>query len=80
MPRFHLEAAVFGLAWATLAIGGGLAGGWRAGAALSVGLLLIIMPVSAFVLTRTDSFAAERTARWSILTAAALGLLLWLKA
>jgi hypothetical protein len=79
MPRLHLEALLFCLVWATLAIGAGLVAGWQAGAVLSVGLLLIIMPASSLVLTRTDSFAAERTVRWAILAVAALLLMIWLR-
>lgn len=77
MPRLHIEAAIFGLAWALLAIGAGLAAGWQVGAILSVGLLIVIMPTSTLVLTRTDSFGAERTVRWGILAAAAVAFLLW---
>jgi hypothetical protein len=79
MPRLHLEALLFCLVWAALAIGAGLVAGWQAGAALSVGLLLIIMPTSSLVLARTDSFGTERTVRWTILAVAALLLMIWLR-
>lgn len=79
MPRLHIEPLLFCVAWAALAIGGSLVAGWQAGAVLSVGLLLIIMPTSSLVLTRTDSFQVERTVRWTILAVAALALLLWLR-
>ena len=79
MPRLHIEPLLFCVAWAALAIGGGLVAGWQAGAVLSVGLLLIIMPTSSLVLTRTDSFQVERAVRWTILAVATLALLLWLR-
>ena len=74
MPRLDAEALLFGLAWAALAVAGGLLIDWIAGALLSAGLLLVILPASALTLTRTDSFRAERLVRWGILLAAALGL------
>ena len=80
MPRLHVEALIFCCAWAALALGGGLLAGWQAGAALSVGLLLVIMPTSTLVLTRTDSFAIERWVRWGILVVAGFALLAYLKA
>ena len=78
MPRLHAEALIFCLAWAALALTGGLLLGWQAGAILSVGLMLVIMPTSNLVLTRTDSFSIERTIRWAILATAAAGLLAYL--
>jgi hypothetical protein len=39
---------------------------------LSVGLFLLVMPSSAFILVRTGNFSAERTLRWGLLAAAAL--------
>ncbi len=80
MPRLHAEALFFCIVWAALALSAGLLVDWLAGVLLSVGLLLIIMPVSSFVLTRTDSFQTERIARWGILASAALGLLAYLNA
>jgi hypothetical protein len=72
MPRLYPEALAFCLAWAALAIYGGLEMGWKAGAALTLGLFIIIMPASAFILSRTGSFSIERGVRWGILAAAAL--------
>ena len=80
MPRLHAEALVFCFAWAALALAAGLIAGWKWGAGLSVGLMLVIMPVSTLVLTRTESFRAERLARWGILAVAALGFALWVRA
>ena len=78
MPRLHLEALIFCVVWAMLALIGGLLLGWQAGAVLSVGLMLVIMPTSSLVLSRTDSFPIERLVRWGILATAAAGLLAYL--
>ncbi|HYJ82020.1 MAG TPA: hypothetical protein VEW26_04140 [Allosphingosinicella sp.] len=75
MPRLYPEALLFCVLWAALAIWGGLELGWKAGAALTLGLFIIIMPTSALILSRTGSFALERAVRWGILAAAALILL-----
>jgi len=77
MPRLYAEPLIFGLAWAGLALAAGLMAGWKAGAALSVGLMLVIMPVSSLVLTRVESFQVERLVRWGILAVAALAFALW---
>ena len=71
MPRLHIEAALFCLAWALLALAGWNWLGLKAGLILSVGLFLIIMPTSALTLSRTGSFALERGVRWGILAVAA---------
>ncbi|WP_129792048.1 hypothetical protein [Sphingosinicella sp. CPCC 101087] len=76
MPQLRAEPVIFGLAWAALAVAAALTAGWIAGAALSVGLMLVIMPVSSLVLTRAESFRAERLARWGILAVAALAFAL----
>jgi hypothetical protein len=44
--------------------------GWLAGVLLSMGLLAILGPTSAAIISRTDDFNLERTVRWSILIAA----------
>ena len=75
MPKLYPEALAFCVAWAALAIYGGLELGWKAGAVLTLGLFIIIMPTSALILSRTGSFAIERGVRWGILAVAALGLL-----
>ena len=80
MPKLHAEPLLFCAAWAALAIAGGLAAGWMAGVVLSIGLLLIVMPLSSVILTRTENFSAERTLRWGVLACAAVGLLIWLHA
>lgn len=72
MPRLYPEALLFCVLWAALAIYGGLELGWKAGAALTLGLFILIMPVSALILSRTGNFALERGVRWGILVAAAI--------
>jgi hypothetical protein len=72
MPALHVEALIFSLCWAALAIFGGIQAGWLIGAALSVGLLAVIMPTSSLILSRTENFRLERQARWGILLTAAL--------
>ena len=79
MPRLHAEPLIFCLAWAGLALIAGALAGWKAGAALSVGLMLVIMPVSNLILTRAESFQAERLVRWGILAVAAAGFALWVR-
>ena len=78
MPRLYPEALAYCILWAGLAVAGFVLAGWQAGALLSVGLFLIVMPSSALILSRTGSFAAERTVRWGILAAAALLLMAFL--
>lgn len=75
MPRIYPEALAFCAAWAALAIWGGLELGWKAGAALTLGLFILIMPTSAAILSRTGSFKLERGVRWGILAAAAVVLI-----
>ncbi|MEA3052045.1 MAG: hypothetical protein QOG72_948 [Sphingomonadales bacterium] len=75
MPKLYPEALLFCILWAALAIYGGLELGWKAGAALTLGLFILIMPTSALILSRTGSFRLERWVRWVILVVAALILL-----
>jgi len=75
MPRLYPEALLFCAIWAALAIWGGLELGWKAGAALTLGLFILIMPVSALILSRSGSFKLERGVRWAILAIAALAFL-----
>ncbi|HEX8124381.1 MAG TPA: hypothetical protein VF548_02245 [Allosphingosinicella sp.] len=75
MPRLYPEALAFCLLWAALALYGGLELGWKAGAALTLGLFILIMPTSAIILSRTGSFKLERGVRWAILTVAAAVML-----
>ncbi|HYD37643.1 MAG TPA: hypothetical protein VEA60_08515 [Allosphingosinicella sp.] len=75
MPRLYPEALLFCAIWAALAVWGGLELGWKAGAALTLGLFILIMPTSAMILSRTGSFRLERGVRWGILAVAAAALL-----
>lgn len=75
MPKLYPEALLYCVLWAALAIYGGLELGWKAGAALTLGLFILIMPTSAMILSRTGSFKLERGVRWGILAAAAVVLL-----
>ena len=78
MPRFHAEAFIFCLAWAALAVLAFIRAGYLAGSIMSVGLLILIMPVSSLVLDRTGDLARERQVRWGLLLLASLGLALYL--
>jgi hypothetical protein len=78
MPKLHAEALVFCLAWAALAVLAFLRAGYLAGAIMSVGLLVLIMPVSSLILDKTGDLAKERLGRWGILVLAALGLAAYL--
>ncbi len=75
MRRFNLDAFLYCLAWAGLAILGWRVGGMRVGILLSAGLFVIVMPASAIILSRTGSFGKERAVRWGILAIAAVALL-----
>ena len=78
MPKLHAEALIFCLAWAALAVFAFLRAGYVVGSVMSVGLLILIMPVSSLILDRTGDFAKERLGRWSILALASFGLALYL--
>ncbi|HEX8641768.1 MAG TPA: hypothetical protein VF704_11525 [Allosphingosinicella sp.] len=80
MPRFHAEALLFCLAWAALAIAGGLYAGLWVGVLLSLGLLVLISASSMQVLAQTEDLTLERQVRWGILIVAAMGLLVYLNA
>jgi hypothetical protein len=75
MPRLYPEALLFCAVWAGLAIYGGLELGSKAGAVLTLGLFILIMPTSAVILSRTGSFTVERAGRWALLTVAAAVLI-----
>jgi hypothetical protein len=72
MPKLYPEALLFCILWAALAFFGLSRIGWQAGAALTLGLFVILMPASAITLSKTGNFAVERGVRWSILIIAAL--------
>jgi hypothetical protein len=74
MPKLNVDALIFALTWAGLAVYGGVTSGYMAGAALSAGLLLIIMSTSSYILSKTENLTLERQVRWGILALAALVL------
>jgi hypothetical protein len=78
MPSFNLDALLFALAWAVLAIVGAARSGWVLGIALLVALMLIVMPVSALVISRSGDLARERQIRWALFAAAVV--VTWLAA
>ena len=78
--QINAEALVFGIAWAALAVAAGIFAGWTAGAVLSVGMLLLIMPASSLILSRTGNFTTERQVRWAILAFGAIALIVYLEA
>ncbi len=75
MPTLNLDALAFAVAWAILAITAGLIGGFYMGAGLALALIVVVMPLSAFILSKTSDFTLERKARWGMFGAAALGLI-----
>ena len=78
MPKIYPEPLLFCLAWAALAIAAGTMASIWMGLLFSAGLALILMPLTATVLTKTGDFALERQVRWGLLVVAALGLAIWL--
>jgi len=79
MPKLHLEPLIFCLCWILLAVAASVLGSTWAGLAIGLGLLLILMPTSAFILTRYEDEKLERQVRWGILVIAGLVLAIWLK-
>ena len=72
MSKVYPEALLFCILWAALAFFGWSRVGWQAAAALTLGLYVIIIPGSAYTLSRTGHFAIERGVRWSVLIVAGL--------
>ena len=79
MSKLRLEPLTFCLCWIRLAVAASVLGGTWAGLAVALGLLLILMPSSAFILSRYEDEKLERQVRWGILVIAALLLAIWLK-
>jgi len=79
MPRFALEPLIFCLCWVGLAVVASVLGTVWAGLAIGLGLLLVFMPTSAFILTRYEDEKLERQVRWGILVIAGLLLAIWLR-
>jgi hypothetical protein len=78
MPRFALEPFLFCLCWALLAIIASVLGTIWSGLAVALGLLLVLMPTSTFILTRYEDEKLERQVRWGILVIAGLLFAIWL--
>jgi hypothetical protein len=78
MPKLHAEPLLFCLAWAALATWGGMTSIWI-GVLLSGGLAIVLMPVSATIISKREDPALERQVRWGVLLLAAFGLLLYLR-
>ena len=79
MPRIYPEPLLFCLVWAAIAIAAGIMASVWMGILFSAGLALVLMPLSATIITRTENLALERQVRWGLLVIAALGLAIWLK-
>ena len=79
MPKLYPEPLLFCLAWAALAITAGIMASIWMGILFSAGLALILMPLSATIITKTENLALERQARWGLLVLATLALAVWLK-
>lgn len=77
MPRLYPEPLLFCLAWAALAIWGGMTSIWL-GLLLSGGLAVVLMPLSATIISKREDPALERQVRWGLLVLAALALFAWL--
>jgi predicted PurR-regulated permease PerM len=78
MPRLYSEPLLFCLAWAALAIAAGFMASVWTGILFSGGLALILMPLTATIVSKTGDFALERQVRWGLLVLAALALTIWL--
>jgi uncharacterized protein (DUF58 family) len=79
MPKIYPEPLLFCLAWAALAITAGVMASIWMGILFSAGLALVLMPLTAAVVSKTGDFSLERQVRWGLLVVAALGLAVWLK-
>ena len=74
MPRLHAEPLIFCLAWGGLAFAAAMMASIWAGILFSAGLAIVLMPLSATILSKTGNFALERQVRWGLLVLAALAL------
>lgn len=79
MSIFRLEPLLFCLCWAGLAVVASVIGGTWAGLAVALGLLLVLMPSSAFILSRYEDEKLERQVRWGLWVIAALLFAVWMK-
>ena len=60
MSKLRLEPLTFCLCWIALAVAASLLGGTWAGLAVALGLLLVLMPTSAFILSRYEDGGSWR--------------------
>jgi hypothetical protein len=78
MPKLHAEPLIFCLAWAALAIAAAAMASIWTGILFSAGLAIVLMPLSATIISKTENLALERQIRWGLLVLAALALSAWL--
>lgn len=71
MPRLQAEPLIFCLAWAALAIAAATMASLWTGILFSAGFAVVLMPLSATIIARTENLALERQVRWGLLLAAA---------
>ena len=74
MPRLQAEPLIFCLAWAALAIAAAVMASLWTGILFSAGFAIILMPLSATIIAKTENLALERQVRWGLLALAALAL------
>jgi hypothetical protein len=79
MSRLHPEPLIFCLAWAALAFAAAITVSIWVGILFSVGLTIVLMPLSATIVSKTGNFALERQVRWGLLAAAAAALMIWIR-
>ena len=79
MPKLRLEPLTFCFCWILLAVAASVYGGTWAGLAVALGLLLVLMPTSAIILSKYEDEILERQVRWGLLVIAGLLLALWLR-
>lgn len=79
MSRLRLDPLLFCLCWALLAVAASVYGGTWAGLAVALGLLLVLMPTSAIILSKYEDETLERQVRWGLLVIAGLLLAVYLQ-
>jgi hypothetical protein len=79
MPRLHAEPLIFCLAWAALAVAAAIMASLWTGILFSAGMAIVLMPLSATIVSKTGNLALERQVRWGLLllAAAALAIGVW---
>ena len=80
MAKLHPEPLLFCVAWAALAVAGGVWGSWWVAVLLSAGLLILISAASLQILSQSEDPRLERQVRWGILVVAALALFVGINA